>query len=399
MLLKCAFRNLAHERTKSIAAVGGVALAVFLVVLQCGFYFGFKRDISILICAIDGDVWVLPKHRLSFDTWDSIDDLAYFRGMSHPLVRSGAEAIWMYALWRNPKDGSKESVQILGFDQTDGIALRIPIRRFEPNGAGAALTQIEIAHLLDRDGAVVLNDRDQERLGIRSSTDVAEIHGTASHLSPVQASRVQVVGVCNGVHLFTQSSFIYTSKSQARTFLNIPSSSMSFAVFKCYPHADIDRVVRDLQASIPEHTVLSTSDWRVRAEKYWETRAGIGPILLCSSALAALVGFLTVMLTFSMMTVELLPVFAAMKALGAANSQVGLILVFEIGTVYLVGCLSAALGLICTIPLLEGANVSILISPQLVLGCVGGTALCSTLAGINSLLQILRVDPGDAFRS
>lgn len=47
MLLKTAMQIILHEKEKSLRAVIGVTLALFLVLLQSGFYLGYKRDITV----------------------------------------------------------------------------------------------------------------------------------------------------------------------------------------------------------------------------------------------------------------------------------------------------------------------------------------------------------------
>ena len=49
MLFKTAFRIIIYEKEKFSGAVAGVALATFLMILQCGFYLGYQRDITVVL--------------------------------------------------------------------------------------------------------------------------------------------------------------------------------------------------------------------------------------------------------------------------------------------------------------------------------------------------------------
>src|SRR5439155_5516002 len=74
MLVRTAIRILIHEKEKYAGAVAGVAMAVFLINLQWGFYLGFHRDITVVLDSIDADVWIVPKSQPLFDGWLAIDD-------------------------------------------------------------------------------------------------------------------------------------------------------------------------------------------------------------------------------------------------------------------------------------------------------------------------------------
>ena len=79
MLLKTAIRIILHEKVRFLGAVAGVALAMFQVLLQWGFYFGYQRDTSVVLDAFDADLWIVPKGQTTLDGFTTIDDLAYWK--------------------------------------------------------------------------------------------------------------------------------------------------------------------------------------------------------------------------------------------------------------------------------------------------------------------------------
>src|SRR5438270_13880637 len=123
MLLRTAVRILWHEKEKYGGAVAGVALAVFLVILQGGFYFGFRRDITVVIDSIDADIWVVPKNQPLFDGWGAMDDLGYWKLMGHPDVAAISRVVWGYVPWRLPQSGGMDTAEVLGVELDSGIRL------------------------------------------------------------------------------------------------------------------------------------------------------------------------------------------------------------------------------------------------------------------------------------
>ena len=93
-----------------------------------------------------------------------------------------------------------------------------------------------------------------------------------------------MVGLVEEVHLFTTAGFVMTDLENARAFMRVPNDHASYIVAKCAPEADVDAVVRDLQAAFPEHDVMSTRTFHDKAARYWSTRTGIGPVLMLSAA-------------------------------------------------------------------------------------------------------------------
>jgi ABC-type lipoprotein release transport system permease subunit len=378
MLFATALRIIIFEKEKFSGAVAGVALATFLLMLQCGFYFGYDRDITIVLDSIDADIWMVPKNQPMFDGWDLIDDLPFDQLRGHQGVAAVSRLIWGRAPCRIPATGGKDSVEVLGVEFDSGIGLRI--------GPGSD----ELASLLRPDGHIMVGSKDREKLGItEAGRDGVEIFGR----------HATTVGFVDDIHLFTTAGFILTDFDNARAFLRLPQDHASYVVCKCRPGADVGAVLRDLRARFPEHDVLASRAFHDLASEYWSSRTGIGPVLMLSAVLAALVGFLIVMLVFYISTIEKAPVFACMKALGASGGEVVLILVAQVGIVFLIGCVLAGLGIYGAHALISRTSISIVITPNLVLAAVGTTAICSALSSLLSIRKVISTDPGEAFRT
>ena len=85
---------------------------------------------------------------------------------------------------------------------------------------------------------------------------------------------------------------------------------------------------------------------------------------MLSAVLAILVGFMIVMLAFYISTIEKLPIFACMKALGASGIEVVSILVFQVVIVFVLGCGFAGLGLHVALAFLAKTTISIVVTPE-----------------------------------
>ncbi|MGA2259565.1 MAG: hypothetical protein ABSG53_33230, partial [Thermoguttaceae bacterium] len=207
MLLKTAIRIILHEKTKFLGAVAGVALAMFLVFLQWGFYFGYRRDTSVVLDAFDADIWIVPKGQTTFDGFTTIDDLAYWKAKDLPDIQKAARVVWGIAPFRHLVNGAAQRVQILGVEFESGIKVNLDA------GDG------DLASLVRPDGCILVGRKSQRQLGVYETyVDGVEILGR----------RAVVVGFVENVHLFTTLGFVATGLDNARAFLGLSSSHVTY---------------------------------------------------------------------------------------------------------------------------------------------------------------------------
>ncbi len=378
MLLKMAICTVWHEREKLSGAVVGVALGVFLVVFQWGLYFAYKRDTTVVLDAFDADIWIVPKNQSSFDGFTSMDDLPYWRAKQASGVQDVARIVWGDAAWRIPSSGGKDYVQVLGIDLESSIAAHFRIR------------DQDVANLVRPDGHVLIGTKDREKLGLAARSDgPCEISGRQAF----------VAGYVDDVRLFTTAGFVLTDVDNARAFLGLPSSHVNYIVCKCRSGANVSDVVRQLRAAIPEHDVLTTREFHDLCSNYWETVSGIGPLILMSSILGVTVGFLIVIMTFYISTIEKIPVYGCLKALGGTVSDIAAILGVQVLIVFLLGSVLAGALLCATMASLRNSMVSVLITANLIAAGLGTMLVCSTLGALLSIRRLFFIDPGEAFRT
>jgi putative ABC transport system permease protein len=191
---------------------------------------------------------------------------------------------------------------------------------------------------------------------------------------------------------------VLTDLDNGRAFLRTPPSHASYIVCKCRNGADRDRVLRAIQRALPEHEVISTEQFHERSGNYWTTRTSIGPLLALCSVLSVVVGFLIVMLAFYSSTIEKIPVFACMKALGASNGELVTILVLQAIIVLSLGCLLGGAGLYGATLVLAHTTISVHITRELVAAGLAVTILCSGTSSLLSIRRLIHADPGEAFR-
>ena len=378
MLLKMAICTVWREKEKLFGAVVGVALGVFLVVFQWGLYFAYKRDTTVILDAFDADIWIVPKNQSMFDGFTSMDDLPYRRAKEAAGVQDVARVVWGDSAWRTPTSGGKDYIQILGIDLESSIPARFqyPVK--------------DIPSLIRPDGHVLIGRKDREKLGVAARPDGPfEISGRQAFVS----------GYVDDVRLFTTAGFVLTDVDNARAFLGLPSSHVNFILCKCAPGANVSAVVRQLQTLIPEHDVLTTGQFHDLCSNYWETVSGIGPLIFVSSVLGVTVGFLIVITTFYISTIEKIPVYGCIKALGGTIGDIAAIVGVQVIVVFLLGAGIAGGAIFATMAALRNSMIVVLITPNLIAAGLGTMLACSAFGALISIRRLFSIDPGEAFRT
>lgn len=381
MLGRTAVTILLHEKGKHAGIVVGVAMALFLALLQFGFYQGFQRDITIVGDSVDADLWVTQRSLLAFDYVAHFDDLPQVVVLSDAAVQATSGVIVEWVRLRRATDGATDSAQLVGFEFYGGVETDF--------GVGG---DIDLPSLLAVPGNVLVDAKHLDRVLADASTPAKlglEIGGLHAN----------VVAAMKGRKLFSTACLVVTDLDNARRHLNFPPRRVSYLAVKCRAGADVAAAKARLQHQLPDLRVWTAPEFRELTQNYWTRLTGMGPVLLLSAALAVLVGFLTVFLSFSHLTAEKLPVYAAMKAMGASTAELSGMALLQIGVVFGLGCVLALGGLVAALLALAQTTISVVLTPGIVALGVGFMALCSVAAGMRSLIKLANLEPGEAFRA
>jgi putative ABC transport system permease protein len=169
--------------------------------------------------------------------------------------------------------------------------------------------------------AVVINHTDRERLGVEKIGDTLEIN----------QKQVRVVGFSRGALNFTTTPNVFVGARHMDKYSS-PMLNSDFSVYATYflvqaePGTCLAALRERLRAELPDLEVLTTKEFSRQSQLYWMTTTGVGMLTSFSALLSLLVGATVIAQAFYSATVECLPQFAVLKALGAENRQVAAVL-------------------------------------------------------------------------
>ncbi len=307
--IRLAWRQLRAERARLASAIAGVMFAAVLVFMQLGFRSALFESATALPLAMRGDLFLL--HPMT---------IAMFRPEALPRVRASqvladadvAQAIPVYlsqAAWRNPENGSRRLIQLVGFDMEAG-AMDFP---------GLA----PLIDALKRPDTIAFDRRSRPEFG--NVPGLLAEHGSID--SEIANRRVQVVGLVElGASFGADGNAVMTEVNFRRLVTSRRASNTDLVAISLRPGADIAAVQARLAAMLPPDVKVLTQPELVAWERhYWETATPIGFIFAFGSLMGLVVGMVIVYQILFADIATHLSEFATLKAMGYSNGYLRLV--------------------------------------------------------------------------
>ena len=369
-----AIRNLVHDRVRFVVTIVGVVFAVVLINTQLGLFLGFARTTSGIITHSGADLWLMAPGTSNVDQAVPIAERRVTQALAIPGVLRAKSYNVEFARFKKP-DGSAESTIIVGFDLTDGL------------GRPWELAAGDIRDLR-RPDTIMIDELYRTKLGVTHIGQVVEINGI----------RARVVGFTRGVRSFTQSPYVFTSAKNAITYGGMRKDQTKFALIEVADDADVSDVRQQLQDRISDVEVLTTGAFALRTETYWMFTTGAGLALLVAAIMGGIVGVVVVSQTLYATTIDHLPEFATLRAMGApARFIYRVIVVQAIASGFLGYLVGLAISLVI-VTVARRVDPVIVLPWQLVAAMLVVTLLMCSGAAMLSISKVTRLDPTAVFK-
>jgi putative ABC transport system permease protein len=369
-----AWRNLAHDRVRLAVTLVGIVFSVVLMGMQTGLLVGFTRTTSALVDNAKAELWMVPKGTLDVDLGGPLDERRRYQALAIPGIARAEPYLIYFSRWKRP-DGGTESVQLVGTEQ-DAV-LGGPWNLVEGNRED-----------LRRPDGVIVDRLYAKKLGVDAIGDTVEINGR----------RARVVGFTRGIRTFTQSPYVFTSLPNARRFVGQPETTAGYVLLGLQPGADAAAIEAEIEARIPEVEVFQKAAFSKSSSDYWLYTTGAGFSLIISALLGLVVGIVIVAQTLYASTIDRLPEYATLKAMGAPSSYLYRIIVTQ-------AVIGAAIGYavgIAIVALLVVASAEASAAPVLPMWLVGWlgvlTLMMCVCAAVISIRKVTAIDPVGVFR-
>ena len=365
---------LLHDRIKFAVASAGVSISVMMVLVQIGLYQGFMETASTVIDHGRAAVWVASEGSESFDFPAAIDDRTFYRVASTPGV-ARAERMLMAFGQLKLADGGDLGVQVIGVEAGGRLLRPWSVIDGDPRRLGEP-------------GAITVDRSEWPKLHI----------DRVGHRTEISGARAEVIALTRGIRSFTTSPLVFTDLDSARAFTRLPPETSTYVLVEPAPGV-APPVLRDRLRDIPHVEAWTQGELSERTRTYWSSRTGVGAGFFTTAVLGIIVGLVVVGQILYNGTLEHLREYGTLKAMGARNSAVVRVILYQALLSAAVGFAAGSLLAVGSRAAMAGANLNVALSPALfVATAIVTTAMCA-LAALLSIIKVLRLDPATVFRS
>jgi putative ABC transport system permease protein len=385
-----AWLQLAQQKVRLVVAVAGIGFIVLLMFVQLGFQDALYSSATAVHQNLKGDLFIVSSQYKSLTSNQSFSRTRLYQSLGFDGVESVSPMYLQFAKLKNPATSEKYSIYVIGFDPGRPV-MNIP----------------EVEKNLDKlkTPDVMLFDRSSrpefgpiaEKFNAGDTAQTIEIFPFNSLIG----YRVRIGGLFSLGPSFGVDGNLLVSDS---TFLRInpntrPADMIDIGLITLKPGTDVETVLKNLQASLPNDVQVFTRQGFIDFEKkYWAVRTPIGFILNLMLTMAAVVGVVIVyQILYSNIATQFVA-YATLKAIGYANRYL-LNVVFQQALIlailgYIPGFLTSVLlydfAMEATkLPIVMTTNNALIVLTSTVLMCITSGALA-----INKLRS---ADPGEIF--
>lgn len=378
-MLWLAFRILLQERGRLIITLVGIVFSTVLTLIEVGIYLGMMGNATSVVRHTDADLWVVSKNVPNFDFTQPFSAYRINR------VRALDEVLWaekihVWFAYLKLADGRREQAQVIGFNPDNGIG-----------GPWAMAT----GTAADVKGGpyIIMDQSSRQRLG------KLEL-GSMWELNLFTERSFKLVGLSRGALSFTTIPVVFTAYNEVDQSLMGTDfeGKTSFIVVKLKDPARVAEVAQNLRGVLPDNDVYTKQEFIDRTVNYWTIQTGMGMAFFLTAILAVLIGGAIVGQTIYAGTIEHLRDYGTLKAMGAQNSDINLVILTQAAVSALLGF---AIGVIVTFASrhgIESAGVMMQLPLQL-LAVVFVIVMVTCLAAAHiSVRKVKTLDPVMVFR-
>jgi len=378
-MLWLAFKMLLQERGRLVITLIGIVFSTVLTLIEVGIYLGMMGNATSVVRHTDADIWVVSKNVPNFDFTQPFP--AYrinrIRALDDVLW---AEKIHVWFGFLKLADGRREQAQVIGFNPDTGVGGPWAMATGTPS-------DVKGGHY------IIMDQSSRQRLG------KLEL-GSMWELNLFKEQSFKLVGLSREALSFTTIPVIFTSYNEMDQLLMGTDfeSQTSFIVVKLKDPGSAEKVAQNLRTVLPDNDVYTKQGFIDRTVNYWTIQTGIGLAFFLTAILAVLIGGAIVGQTIYAGTIEHLRDYGTLKAMGAQNGDINLVILTQAAVSAVSGF---AIGMIVTFAArggIESAGVIMQLPLQLlavvfviiVVTCLGAAYI--------SVRKVKMLDPVMVFR-
>ena len=305
--LRLAWRQLRAEKARLMSAIAGVMFASVLVFMQLGFRSALFDSATALLASMRADIFLMhPMTTASFRP-EAFPRVRASQALALPEVWAAVPVYMAQASWRNPENGTRRAVQLIGFDTEAGV-MGFP----------------GLAPLVAK-----LKQPDTIAFDARSRPEFGDIRRLLATRGPFQAQlggkSMEIVGLVEiGPSFGADGNVVLSEVNFRRVIKERAFSNVDLVAIKLVPGADREAAMARLRQFLPPDVMVLSQPALVGHDRdYWEKATPIGFIFAFGSLMGLIVGMVIVYQILFSDIASHLKEYATLKAMGYSNGFLG----------------------------------------------------------------------------
>ncbi len=374
-ILKLAYKLLVNDKAKFTALLVGITFAVVLMLQVTSTFIGMMKRASATVYNIGAPMWIMDPAVESAGSAIGMPDYVLDAARSIPGV-SYAVPVYTGNTLAKLDDGTYQAVAIVGLDDSSLYG--------RPK-----LLEGKIEDLYGENAFVVLKDGDYPKLeNPRVGTEFQ-----------VNDHRGVIVGIAQATSggLFGTPT-LYTTFNRALQYLPNPRFTISYVLVQTKSAADIPKIKEQVKQM--GYMALTRDEFVDRTSSFYMWKTGLGINIMIMAAMSFIVGLSISGQTFYTFVLENIDKFAALKAMGANNRELVLMILSQAGFTALVGY-GLGVGLCSFMITMAKMRLPDLASQLAYTNLAMGFFMVVLIAGVSSYFgvrRVLKIEPFEVFR-
>jgi putative ABC transport system permease protein len=365
-------RLLWHGKGRLLLSAAGIAVAVAIIFLEQGFFFGVLDSQSRITHLIRGELVLVDRRRTHLNKWDTLERIRIFQSGAIPGIEAVIPVYKVPMRLRNAADGALKRIVVYAFPPDT-----LPI---DLGGDAEQAKHLRLAGglLFDRRSRAIYGD-------IRVGEDV-ELAGR----------KHRVMGFVDlGPNLINDGAVVM-SEGNLRAMRSGPKPIMG--VVRLQPGADLGAVHAALARQLPDLDIFTPAGLAAREVRFTATSAPVGIIFGIGMLAGFVIGTIVCYQVLFNEIHDLVPQYATLRAMGFSTGFLGRI-VLQQALLYSVAGFAIAMPFVWWLYDFIAARTALvmLLNPERVLTVLGLTVGMCLLAGLVAMRHVWRADPAELY--
>ncbi len=374
-MFRTAIQFIRYDKPKSLGALLGVVISVFLVGQQAGIFIFLTDAMKSIVANNDQYIWVVDAKTVNANQLAQLDTRIGRQLLSLPSV----EAVYPVVIEAGAaqfEDGTTAGMTIIGSQSPDFV------------GGPWGIAPADKA-LMAPEGAILTEYFDQQTYGGVAKGEYFELNG----------QKVYNAGFTRGVRGFGGAPYVFTTIERARALSNFPTTRASLFLVKWKPGAGMAATIAEINGTLPN--VRAWDPERLAGSTVQEVLASSGIALSVGTLIifALLTGFIIIGLTLYSAAIDRIKDYGTLKAIGATNGYVSRLILTQ-------AMLISMVGFVLGRGLVEGfrqgiaqAGTIFAFPPALELGFLLITLFIALTGCLFAIRRINSLEPAQVFRA